>query len=197
MRIVLFAILLVFVSCRHNPFIAEPGVLSINPASVMLHTGDSVLLEVKPGNNASWKIEPEIGEITSGNYYKAPSSILNDSVKVLLKASNGTETASSTVTVIKKDINDTAISFSRTILPLMEGNCNFKGCHGNGSKAGKVELNNYTNTMKTVYPYQPGKSLLYISLVKADPLRRMPPAGALHQYRIDYFKKWIEQGAIE
>lgn len=196
-RVFLSLLVLVNFSCRHNPLVTTPDPLTITPLSVTMHPGDSILLETGPGHVVSWNIEPEVGIITSQNFYKAPSSLLHDSAKVLVKADNGSETATCSVTIVKQDVNDTAISFSKTILPLMEGNCNFKGCHGNGSKAGKVELSNYANTMKTVYPYQPGKSLLYISLIKSDPLRRMPPAGALHQYRIDYFRKWIEQGAVE
>lgn len=87
------------------------------------------------------------------------------------------------------------VNFSTQVLPLFVKNCNFRACHGNGSKAGNVELSNYANTMEAVVAYKPEQSLVYISLIKTDPLRRMPPAGPLHQPQVDLVRKWIAQGA--
>lgn len=181
-----------FVSCKHEPLTQPAGGFNF-PAPGFIYTGDSFLLSP---SSALWMLSPDIGEVTPQHYYKAPSSLLNDSQQVVITAVTTVQSGSKTILIVKRDAYDTVISFTKTIMPLMIANCNFQGCHGNGSKAGKVDLRTYEATMNTVVKHQPSKSLLYLSLIKPDPVRRMPPAGALHAYRINYFKKWIEQGAL-
>ncbi|MES2691349.1 MAG: c-type cytochrome domain-containing protein [Bacteroidota bacterium] len=181
-----------FVSCKHDQ-LTESAVEFNFSAPGIIYTGDSFLLSPSA---ALWMLSPDMGEVTPQHYYKAPSSLLNDSQQVVITATTTLRSMSKTMLIIKKDAYDTVISFTKTIMPLMTANCNFQGCHGNGSKAGKVDLHTYEATMNTVVKHQASKSLLYLSLIKPDPVRRMPPAGALHAYRIDYFKKWIEQGAL-
>lgn len=185
------ALLLFFIACKHDP-IAEAGTDFKLAGPGVIYTSDSFLLSTRP---ALWQLSPDIGAVTAG-YYKAPSSLLNDSQQVVITAVTTTQSWSKKILILKRDASDTVISFNQTIMPLMVGNCNFRGCHGNGSKAGKTDLSTYESTLNSLVKHQPGKSLLYLSLIKPDPIRRMPPAGALHEYRIAYFRKWIEQGAL-
>jgi hypothetical protein len=171
--------------------------LLINPKQVYLKTGDSIQFTMTNATaNTVIKLQPNIGDLKPGNWYVAPSSILNDSTQITLAITDDARQVNATITLIKSDVTDTIISFNKTILPLMVANCNFQFCHGNGSRAGKVELSTYDSVMKIVSVYQPTQSLLYTSLLKPDPLRRMPPAGPLHAYKINYIKKWIEQGSL-
>lgn len=195
MKWIPFLLLLFACSCKHEADSSGHHAFTLLPATATVFTGDSILLYPSRSGVDTWTLIPEVGRVTTALYYKAPSSLASDSLHVEVLAKSGMEQAAIKLLLVKKDPTDTLIRFSQTILPLMSGNCNFSGCHGNGSAAGRVELSNYANTMQHVYPGQPEKSLLYLSLVKPDPLRRMPPAGSLHHYRIDYVKKWIEQGA--
>lgn len=191
-RLAYLMLLTGFISCRHEP-ITEPTPEFGFFAPDVIYTGDSFLLSPA---SALWRLLPDIGELTSQNYYKAPSSLLKDSQEVAITAITTLQSHTKTIRIIKRDINDTLISFNNVIMPLMIANCNFKGCHGNGSKAGKVDLSTYDATLNSLVKHKPSQSMLYLSLIKPDPARRMPPAGALHAYRIGYFQKWIEQGAL-
>lgn len=171
--------------------------LLVNPKQTDLKTGDSIQFTITNATiNTVISLQPNIGEFKSGNWYVAPSSIVTDSTRVNIKVTDDARQATATITLVKSDVNDTIISFNKTILPLMVANCNFQFCHGNGSRAGKVELSTYDSVMKSVVAFKPSSSVLYSSLLKADPLLRMPPAGPLHAYKINYIKKWIEQGAL-
>lgn len=171
--------------------------LLVNPKQVYLKTGDSVLFTITNATiNTVISLQPTIGEFKSGNWYVAPSSIATDSTQINIKVTDDARQATAIITLVKSDVNDTIISLNKTILPLMVANCNFQFCHGNGSRAGKVELSSYDSVMKSVTAFKPDNSLLYNSLLKSDPIRRMPPAGPLHAYKINYIKKWIEQGAL-
>lgn len=190
-------VLLVFLSACKNKVDDASNALLINPEKAIIRTGDSILFTITNATiNSVIKLQPNIGEFKSGNWYVAPSSIVTDSTQINIKVTDDTRQVNATITLLKSDVNDTIISFSKTILPLMVANCNFQFCHGNGSRAGKVELSSYDSVMKSVTAFKPNNSLLYTSLLKPDPLRRMPPAGPLHAYKISYIKKWIEQGAL-
>ncbi|MFN3444533.1 MAG: c-type cytochrome domain-containing protein [Bacteroidia bacterium] len=190
-------VLLVLLSACKNTVDDASNTLLVNPNQVYLKTGDSIQFTMTNATaNTVIKLQPNIGDLKPGNWYVAPSSIINDSTQITLAITDDTRQVNATITLLKSDVTDTLISFSKTILPLMVANCNFQFCHGNGSRAGKVELSTYDSVMKIVGVYQPTQSLLYTSLLKPDPLRRMPPAGPLHAYKINYIKKWIEQGAL-
>ncbi len=187
----------VLLSACKNTVDDASNTLLINPKQAYLKAGDSIQFTVTNATiNTVIKLYPNIGEFKSGNWYVAPSSIITDSTPINIMLMDDAKQATASVTLLKSDASDTTISFNKTILPLMVANCNFQFCHGNGSRAGKVELSTYDSVMKTVSIYQPTKSLLYTSLLKSDPLRRMPPAGPLHAYKVNYIKKWIEQGAL-
>lgn len=190
-------VLLVLLSACKNTVDDASNTLLVNPKQVYLKTGDSIQFTMTNATaNTVIKLQPNIGDLKPGNWYVAPSSIINDSTQITLAITDDARQVNATITLLKSDVTDTLISFSKTILPLMVANCNFQFCHGNGSRAGKVELSTYDSVMKIVSVYQPTKSLLYTSLLKPDPLRRMPPAGPLHAYKINYIKRWVEQGAL-
>jgi len=190
------AILVLFPACK-NVADDPSNTLLVEPRQVYLETDDSIQFFITNTTaNSLIKLQPNIGNLKSGNWYVAPSSISADSIQINLNITDYAGQTSAIITLVKHDVNDTVISFNKTILPLMIANCNFKFCHGNGSSAGKVELSAYDSVIKNVSVFQPKISLLFVSLLKQDPLRRMPPAGPLHAYKIDYIKKWIEQGAL-
>lgn len=190
------ALLVLFPACK-NVADDPSNTLLVEPKQVYLKTDDSIQFFItNTSANSVIKIQPNIGDLKSGNWYVAPSSILTDSMQLSLDITDDARQTRAIITLVKSDENDTVISFNKTILPLMIANCNFKFCHGNGSSAGKVELSAYDSVIKVVNLYQPKTSLLFASLLKQDPLRRMPPAGPLHAYKIDHIKKWIEQGAL-
>ncbi len=195
--IITFVFLFCFVTaCKHN---SQDGysILTIQPQIAFVKTGDSVQFVItNKSNQTIIKLTPNIGFLNAANWYVAPSSIINDSLPILITVSNNQEDLSAKVYIVKSTENDTVISFNNTILPLMVANCNFTACHGNGSRAGKVELSSYDSLMRFVVPHQPQYSILFTCLLKTDVLRRMPPAGPLHAYKINYIKNWIEQGAI-
>jgi hypothetical protein len=190
-------VLLVLLSSCKNTLDDASNTLLVNPKQVYLKTGDSIHFTITNATiNTVISLQPNIGEFKSGNWYVAPSSIATDSTQINIKVTDDARQATSIITLVKSDVNDTIMSFNKTVLPLMVANCNFQFCHGNGSRAGKVELSSYDSVMKSVTAFKPNNSLLYTSLLKPDPLRRMPPAGPLHAYKINYIKKWIEQGAL-
>lgn len=180
------------VSCKHDPLLPAADSFTII-APAFMYTGDSVPVCDRP---VAVSFSPDIGTLNEAGYYIAPSSLLHDSLRVTFTAQSGNHVRTASTTVLKSDRNDTVISFGHTIMPLLQANCNFSGCHGNGSKAGNVDLSDFTSVIRHVVPHKPAQSLLYLSLIKPDPSRRMPPAGALHAYRIAYVRKWIEQGAL-
>jgi Planctomycete cytochrome C len=98
--------------------------------------------------------------------------------------------------ITKKAFQQPVVSYAQTIKPLLANNCNFSGCHANGSRGGKVELSVYDSVKTSVFPFNADASKLYFSLIKTDPLRVMPPAGKLHADKIQSVWLWIEQGAL-
>jgi hypothetical protein len=191
MRVAVIVFLLMAVSCKHEPILHNEAEQS-KSYQYVLHTGDSLQL---PQLGKQVSIMPEIGHLNAQQFYCAPQSLFADSQHVKIQTRVEEDSIIYHITLIKRNPNDSIISFSQTILPLMKSNCNFSGCHGNGSRAGLVSLENYEQTQKVVYAYQPLKSLLFLSLIKPDPIRRMPPAGPLSNERLNYFFAWIEQGA--
>lgn len=181
-------------SCKHEPQLDED--LKRLPHLFTIKTSDSLVIKInRDFIGRDFYLEPNIGVLRNDYVYFSPSSIARDSTLVMIKLTENNQTVAS-ILLIKQDAGDTIVSFQRVMMPLFISNCNFQGCHGNGSRAGKVSLINYDSTIKHVVTYQPERSLLYLSLIKADPLRRMPPAGPLNGNRMIWVKKWIEQGCL-
>lgn len=180
-----------FAACQSS----EKPYLKLEFSTTQLKTSDTVRFKVLGAvGTPTIVLSPNAGQI-SGNFYIAPSTIQNDLFFVVAKVYTPTQLNETVLMIKKADSTDTPISFSETIVPLLQSNCNFSGCHGNGSMAGGVKLTDYTSVKKTVVPYQPQQGILWNSLLKTDPLRRMPPAGPLHAYQVEWIRKWIEQGA--
>ena len=172
---------LFILGCKHKPEIIE--------TNYEVLVGDSTLMPTENGI----ELMPNLGKLKF-NYYIAPQSIGLSQTEVLVLDLNKKNIAK--IKIFRRDINDTLIRFNETVFPLLVSNCNFTACHGNGSSAGGVSLISHQQILNTLIPFQPEKSSLYLSLVKSNALRRMPPAGPLHAYKIIQVKNWIEQGAL-
>lgn len=96
--------------------------------------------------------------------------------------------------------NPDSIYFSKDILPLLQSNCAFSGCHGNGSSQDGVDLTSYNSIISTadVRPFNLSGSDLYEVITENDLDDRMPPppANALTSDQIAKIAKWINQGAL-
>lgn len=196
-RSVIYFMFVFVVSCTHAAFTDELLPI-INLSKAEVRVGDSVLVSaINAGDNPKIQLMPNLGEIQNNGWYKTPSTVLVNGTTVTFSLFSNNNIATTKIVIQKADVNDTAISFNQTIMPLLVANCNFNGCHGSGSSAGKTNLSNYAEVLKHVTIFQPQKSILYTSLLKPDALRRMPPAGPLHLYKINWVLKWIEQGALD
>jgi hypothetical protein len=159
--------------------------------------GDSIQLRIINAPSAvQFSIDPQAGRISNGLLYIAPGSIAGDSLNVTITATSLDKSAAVTITVVRRNSSDTTFTFNQHIMPLLTSSCNFQACHGNGSRAGGVNLATYDSVFLHLVAYQPEFSKLYQSLIKTDPLRRMPPAGKLHPHQINRVFRWIEQGAL-
>jgi uncharacterized membrane protein len=91
------------------------------------------------------------------------------------------------------------IYFETDILPLLQSNCAFSGCHDAASAEDGVVLISYETVMATgdVEPFDLSDSELYEVLVEGDIDKRMPPSPtpALNQDKIQLIAQWILQGA--
>ena len=87
--------------------------------------------------------------------------------------------------------------FTRDILPVLVSRCATTGCHDAITHAGGHTYTNYTTTMATVTPGNPGNSHLYVTLFSSGE-RKMPPASRpqLTAAEIDSIGKWITYGAL-
>jgi uncharacterized membrane protein len=91
------------------------------------------------------------------------------------------------------------IYFEEQVLPILQSNCAFGGCHDVASAQDGVILNNYDNTFSTteVRPFNARGSKIYEVITDADPRDRMPLDRApLTDVQIELIRKWIDQGAL-
>jgi hypothetical protein len=186
------------VSCKHEQEQTPETNLQLSFSTTSCYDGDTIMISAYVNGT------PYTGELNwngaviehSGYSYSAITPLIyTDSTSLLITAQLGTQKISQVIRIKKRALSKPIVSYLNTIQPLLNSNCNFSGCHGNGSRAGKVELSCYDSTLKSVAPYNANASLLYIAMVKTDPLRVMPPAGKLHDDKIEHVKTWIEQGA--
>ena len=159
--------------------------------------GDTVLLEVTQANatlsGVSWNVS-NVKPTATGYQWIAPL-IETDTVRINLIATFGGKTDVVEVFIYKRAFRAPTVSYAQFVVPLFEQNCNFSGCHGNGSRAGKVSLITYDSTAQFVKPYAASKGILFAAILRDDPLRWMPPAGKLQAAKIEQLRLWIEQGA--
>lgn len=189
--------LLVFVACKHEPE-DQSLKLALSFSQTNCYEEDTLLIQVlvndKPYSGTIKWNRTDI--VSSGEKHRfIVPHIFSESISMELTAQVEKQTSSQNIVITKRAFKNPLISYQNTIQPLLENNCNFSGCHGNGSRAGKTELSCYDSTMKIVAPFNATASLLYIALTKTDPIRVMPPAGKLHDYKIEEVRTWIEQGA--
>ncbi len=182
------------VSCKSDSENKEDVQLILSSNQVQIGDSISVILS-NESQLTSVTIIPNVGQFRNG-YYIAPQTLATQALTITLRTKlNDTEIAKN-CTIVRGLVVDSTISFTSSIMPILVGNCNFSGCHGNGSRAGGVDLSIYDSVLKHVVLYQPTQSILYLSLVKTDPLRRMPPAGPLNNNKIVLIQNWITQGAL-
>lgn len=92
------------------------------------------------------------------------------------------------------------VYFVNDVMPLLQGNCAFSGCHGNGSAQDGVDLSSYQAIMSSgiIDPFDLNGSDLYEVITENDPDKIMPPppATTLSSEQIATIAAWINQGAI-
>lgn len=197
MRLLVFVILILTLWGCENDNDGENAKFDLRTSKNRIYTGDSIqLTPLNAPAAVQFLVNPLAGRINNQLIYIAPSSIAGDSLNVSITASSLDKSATAAITILRKNADDTTFTFSQHILPLLTSSCNFQACHGNGSRAGGVNLENYDSVLLNVVAYQPEFSKFYNSLIKTDPLRRMPPAGSLHPHQINRVFRWIEQGAL-
>ena len=86
------------------------------------------------------------------------------------------------------------IDFNAQILPIIQSNCAYSGCHDGLGEERRINLTSYDNIMKIVVPGKPYSSRLYTSLIDVYG-NIMPPRGPLTEGQRMLIKVWIEQGA--
>ncbi|MCX7835511.1 MAG: hypothetical protein N2450_05510 [bacterium] len=96
------------------------------------------------------------------------------------------------------------ISYSSTILPILNANC--VSCHGSSGgwsvSALTTAVNNRTlmslrgaSGDRLITPNDPAQSEIYDRITDDNPSRRMPPSGSLTTEQINLIRNWITQGA--
>jgi mono/diheme cytochrome c family protein len=95
--------------------------------------------------------------------------------------------------------NPDTVYFEQDVLPLLNSNCAFSGCHDQGTAKEGVILTTYEHilTSDVIRPYRPDNSDLYEFITETDPDKAMPPPpfDALSADQIAIIRKWISQGA--
>ena len=186
-----------WVACTHAKDEPQPVLRIVSP-KILCVEGDSVSVKLLADNRqvlaGSWSTT--LGTIDDIGRWIAPTHTEADTVPVSIVAAYQNQQTTIQLHITKRASQQPAVSYTQTIQPLLVANCNFKGCHANGSRAGKIELSGYDSVRTSVIPYNAPASKLYYSLIKTDPLRIMPPAGKLHADKIQSVWLWIEQGAL-
>ena len=92
------------------------------------------------------------------------------------------------------------VYFENDIFPIIQSNCTFSDCHGNGSAQDGVDLTSYASIISTadVRPFNLDGSDLYEVITDTDLDKRMPymPNDPLSDAQIAMIAKWINQGAL-
>lgn len=183
-------------ACTNTKEETTPVLSFYSPPTVCVE-GDTIPFQLRANNepvaDASWTTT--LGSITNTGRWIAPAHIDADNMHATIAAVYQNQQTMLEITITKKAFQQPLVSYAQTIQPLLTNNCNFSGCHANGSRGGKVELSVYDSVKTSIIPFNADASKLYFSLIKTDPLRIMPPAGKLHPDKIQSVWLWIEQGA--
>jgi hypothetical protein len=91
------------------------------------------------------------------------------------------------------------VYFNQDVLPILNSNCAFSGCHDAASAENDVILESYEDVIATadVEPFNLDESKIYKVLVENDIEDRMPPSpnSPLSPDQIQIIAQWILQGA--
>lgn len=91
------------------------------------------------------------------------------------------------------------VYFNQQILPILQSNCAFSGCHDAATAQDGVVLESYEQVMQTadVRPFDLSGSDLYEAITEDDEDERMPPPPntPLNDAQIQLISRWISQGA--
>lgn len=93
---------------------------------------------------------------------------------------------------------DTALCFTRDILPIFIANCAKAGCHDeNSAQDGYVFTSYETITRRKFVPGNANETELYEAITDNDPRDRMPqaPLPPLTDAQIALIRRWIDEGA--
>lgn len=90
------------------------------------------------------------------------------------------------------------VYFVNDVLPIIQSNCAFSGCHGGGSAQDGVDLSTYNGIMQQVNAGNAMNSDLYEVIIETDPGNIMPPPpnSSLTVEQIAIIRDWIDQGAV-
>lgn len=94
-------------------------------------------------------------------------------------------------------IPKTEICFDTQIMPILQNNCNFSGCHLGPAPAAGHDFTTYEKVMEAVVPGDYKNSHLYQVLVKEGDKRMPKGKEALDISQINLIKIWIANGANE
>ena len=91
------------------------------------------------------------------------------------------------------------IYFDKDVLPILQSNCAFSGCHDTATAQDGVILESFEDVIQSgeVEPFDLNESDLYKVLIENDPDDRMPPppSSPISQNQITIIAEWILQGA--
>ncbi len=89
------------------------------------------------------------------------------------------------------------VYFYKDILPILNSNCAYSGCHDVQTAENGVILNSYEKVIITgeIVPFKPSESELFKKINTDDTNKVMPPSGKLNADLIAIIEKWIKQGA--
>ena len=95
-----------------------------------------------------------------------------------------------------------SIYFERDVLPILQSNCAFSGCHLTPTNNNEhVGLATYSSVMSTadINPGNPNNSKLYESITEneSDDVMPPPPYSPLTSAQIQIIRQWILQGALD
>lgn len=109
------------------------------------------------------------------------------------------DTTTMDTTVVTNPCDPDVVYFNAQILPILQSNCAFSGCHDPATASDGVILETYEDVIATadVEPFDLSGSDLYEVITETDPDKRMPqpPNSPLTSDQIQLIAKWILQGA--
>ncbi|RMF02338.1 MAG: hypothetical protein D6772_03615 [Bacteroidetes bacterium] len=125
--------------------------------------------------------------------------ISEDDMMPIDTTGNPVDTMGNPVDTMGTPCDSTLVYFERDILPLLNSNCAFSGCHDAASARDGVNLTTYEAVINTaeVQPFDLSDSELYEVITDSDPDDRMPPPprAPLSSTQINLIARWILQGA--